>query len=195
MGGLITSAPQAPMAAAAPQPQAAPNAGALPSGAENPGSTLQNPTLNQIEVEVEQAIRPQDLRTYKAIMVSAMKLAFDEKMHPKLIEGLKSSPDVAKNISLIVAGMLGMVWEQSKTDPNVYLPAAMPAAVNMMCQIMEFAEQSGMVQATPELIAKCAAATTKATLTKFGITDDQIKQAVDAGREANPQAEEQPEAM
>lgn len=174
--GLISSGVE-PQAAPAQAPSAA-----KPVGAENPGSTLKNQILNQIEAGVEENIRPDDMRTYRAIMIAAMKLAFDEKTHPMLIKGLQSSPDVPKNISLICAGMLGMVWEQSKTDPNVFLPAAMPAAITLMCNIMEFAEQSGMVQVTPEVVSKCASNTTKAVLTKFGIDDAKVKEAVDAGR-------------
>lgn len=156
MAGLVSNAMQ-PAAQAAPaqvaQPQGAampPAAGGaapeMPQGVENPGSNLQNPTLNQIETGVEQKIGPEYLDMYKSIILAAMELAFSEKTHAQLLKGLQSSPDIAKNVSLIVAGMIGIIFSQAKQDPNQFVPAAMPASIVIMCQVLEFAEQSGMVK-------------------------------------------------
>lgn len=179
MTGLVQGA-MAPSAAPAQPTQ-------FPTGAEEMGSTLKNPQLNQIEAGVEQSLRPEDKRTYQAIVVASMKLAFDDKTHPMLIKGLKSSPDIAKNVSLICAGMLGTVWEQSKTDPNVFLPAAVPASITLMCNIFEFAEQAGMVQPDDKMLAECSSATVKAVFDKFGIDDDKIREAIKSGQEKGGQ--------
>lgn len=205
MAGLVSNATQAPTdpaAAAAPQsaPAAAPSgaAPAVPQGVENPGSNLQNPSLNQIETGVEQKISPQYQQMYKSIILAAMDLAFSEKTHGQLLKGLQSSPDIAKNVSLIVAGMIGIIFQQAKQDPNVFVPAAMPAAIVIMCQILDFAEQSGMTKLTPEMIAQCTNLTSQAVLRKFGIDGKKLGAAVqakgngagapDAGAQAQPAA-------
>lgn len=190
MAGLVSTAmqPQAAQAAPVAQPQggamAAPAAGAaapaMPKGVENQGSNLQNQTLNQIEVGVEQKIGPEYQEMYKGIILAAMDLSFSEKTHAKLLQGLQSSPDITKNVSLIVAGMIGIIFDQSKQDPNKFVPAAMPASIVIMCQILEFAEQSGMVKLTPEMIAQCTNVTSQAVLKKFGIDGAKLRQAVEA---------------
>jgi len=201
MAGLVSNAMQ-PAAQAAPvaQPQGAatpPAAGGaapeMPQGVENPGSNLQNPTLNQIETGVEQKIGPEYLDMYKSIVLAAMDLAFSEKTHAQLLKGLQSSPDIPKNVSLIVAGMVGIIFSQAKQDPNQFVPAAMPASIVIMCQVLEFAEQSGMTKLTPELIAQCTNLTSQAVLKKFGIDGAKLRQAVEAkGGEAPPEdAEDQ----
>lgn len=184
MAGLIQDAmpPAADPGQSVPSDQGADQSNMFPTGAENNGSTLKNPTLNQIEVGVEENLRPEDIETYQSIVIATMKLALDEKTHPLLLKGLNSSPDMVKNVSLICAGMLGMTWEQTKTDPNVFLPAAIPAAITLMCNILEFAEQTGMTQVTPEMAAQCSSATVKAVFNKFGIDDAKVKEAVESGK-------------
>ena len=205
MAGLVSNAmlPAAtPQTVLQPQGEAAPVASeaaapAIPQGVESPGSNLQNATLNQIEVGVEEKVGPEYLDMYKSIILAAMELAFSEKTHPQLLKGLQSSPDIPKNVSLIVAGMIGIIFSQAKQDPNQFVPAAMPASIVIMCQVLEFAEQGGMVQLTPEMIAQCTNLTSQAVLKKFGIDGAQIRQAVeakDAGAAQAPAGQQPAEA-
>lgn len=176
MAGLIAGA-------TAPTPRAvAPAQAAAATPTTNPGSKLQNPLLQEVENGIEAKVTPQTKQMYLSIVVATMKLAFDAKTHPLLVKGLKSSPDMPKNISLICAGMVGMVYKESKQKPEVFVPGAVLAAMTLMCQILQFAEQSKMIEITPDVVADCTAATTQAVLTKFGIDKAKIKQAVDAGK-------------
>lgn len=205
MAGLVSTAMQptpgqpAPAAQAGADPAASGAAApAVPKGVENPGSNLQNPTLNQIETGVEQKIGPEYQDMYKSIILAAMDLAFSEKTHAQLLKGLQSSPDIAKNVSLIVAGMIGIIFQQSKKTADEFVPAAMPASIVIMCQVLEFAEQSGMTKLTPEMIAQCTNLTSQAVLRKFGIDGKKLGAAVqakgngagapDAGAQAQPSA-------
>lgn len=176
-GAMTPSAPVAPQAPAAPQPQQGQN---VPTA--NPGAHLQNPLLQQVETAIEAKVSPQSKQIYLSIVVATMKLAFDAKMHPMLVKGLKSSPDIVKNVSLICAGMVGMVYKESKQKPEVFVPGAVLASITLMCQILQFAEQSHMIELTPDVVSHCTAATTQAVLTKFGIDKDKVRQAVDAGK-------------
>lgn len=177
MAGLISGA-MAPTPAAAPAAPQAP-AAAPPS---NPASKLQNPLLQQVESGIEAKVSPQAKQMYLSIVVATMKLAFDASTHPMLIKGLKSSPDMVKNVSLICAGMVGMVYKQSKQKPEAFVPGAVLASITLMCQILQFAEQSKMIQLTPDVVAHCTAATTNAVLAKFGIDKAKVRQAVDSGK-------------
>lgn len=191
MAGLVQSAmQQAPAAAppAAPQAAGAPQAGSAPAGnsqysngAEQPGSTLKDPTLNQIESGVEKAIQPQYMKTYQGIVVAAMDLSFNPKTHAQMVKGLKSNPDPYKSIPLVIAGMMGVIYEQAKPDPNAFLPAAMPASINMMCQLLSFAQQSGMTQIDSQKVARCTSDTAQAVLKKFGVDGSKVRAAVQSG--------------
>lgn len=177
MAGLISGA-------MAPTPAAAPAAPQAPAAAptSNPASKLQNPLLQQVESGIEAKVSPQAKQMYLSIVVATMKLAFDASTHAMLIKGLKSSPDMVKNVSLICAGMVGMAYKQSKQKPETFVPGAVLASITLMCQILQFAEQSHMIQLTPDVIAHCTAATTNAVLTKFGIDKAKVRQAVDSGK-------------
>ena len=196
MAGLVQSAMQQSVATT---PQAAPQAaGAIstspagaPSaqysnGAEKPGSTLKDSTLNQIETGVEKAIQPQYQQMYESNMVAAMDLAFNPKTHAQMVNGLKSNPDPYKSIPLVVAGMMGVIYEQAKPDPNVFLPSAIPASINLMCQLLNFAEQSGLTQIDPKKVADCTDATSQAVLRKFGIDGSKVRAAVSGDAGAAP---------
>lgn len=193
MAGLVGNAMQSSQAApqpagtqAVPQGQAAPSQ--IPQGVEQPGSKLKDQTLNQIETGVEAKIPQQYQKMYQSIIVSAMDLAFNQKTHGQMMKGLQSSPDIYKNVSLICAGMLGTIYEQVKPDPNQFLPAAVPASINLMCQLLDFAQQAGMVKITPDQVAKCTNDTAQAVLRKFGVDGAKVRQAVDSNAQGQDTA-------
>ncbi len=187
MVGLVSSAmaPPAPAAVAPSSPVAA----AAPGPTANP-PVLKNPLLAQIEQGIEAKIKPESSGMYHSIVVASMKLAFDATTHASLVKGLQSSPDIIKNVSLVCAGIIGTVFHESKQDINKFLPAAVPAALTLMCQILDYAEQSKLVQLTPDNVAQCSTSTGSAVLRKFGIDKNQVNQAVAAGK--NPPASAAP---
>ncbi len=160
---------------------------AAPAPAEQSGGQPQvtNPLLAQIEQGVESKIKPESAQMYHGIVAASMKLAFDPSTHSNLQKGLSSSPDMVKNISLICAGIVGTVYEQTKQDINKFLPVAVPAALTLMCNIMSYAEQSQMIQLNPDNVAQCASSTSSAVLNKFGINKDKVAQVVKAGQNTN----------
>lgn len=182
MAGLIAGAMPQAAAPAAPAAPMAPAATAPAAPMANPGAHLQNPILQQVESAVESKVSPQSKGMYLSIVTAAMKLAFDAKTHPQLLKGLQSSPDMVKNVSLICAGMVGIIYQQAKQQPEVFVPASVLASITLMCQILQFAEQSKMLQLTPDVVAHCAAATTNAVLAKFGIDKAKVHEAVSAGK-------------
>lgn len=155
------------------------SAGVAMSGA---GAYLQNKILVQIEAGIDANITPRFREMYLLIVSSVNNMAFGQKTHPRLIEGLKFSPDISKNVSLICTGMVAVIYQESKPDTEVFLPAVVPASITLMCQILQFAEKSHMIELTPDVVAGCALATTNAVLAKFGIDKDKVRQAVDAGK-------------
>jgi len=175
---------QQPVAADPNQATAAPSQ--IPQGVEQPGSKLKDPTLNQIETGVEAKIPQQYQQMYQSIIVAAMDLAFNQKTHGQMVKGLQSSPDIYKNVSLVCAGMLGTIYEQVKPDANQFLPAAVPASMTLMCQLLDFAQQAGMVKITPEEVAKCTNDTAQAVLRKFGVDGAKVRQAVDSKAQGQP---------
>lgn len=191
MAGLVSSAVAQPTAAISSATAAAPvTAPSAPATA----STLSNPVLAQVEQGIESKVTPAVSQMYHSIVMASMKLAFDPSTHGSLIQGLKSSPDVSKNVSLICAGIIGTVFHQTKQDINKFLPGAMPASVTLMCQILNYAEKSGMIQVTPDVVAQCATATSSAVLRKFGVDKGKVAQVVAAGKSTAAATPSQPAA-
>jgi len=72
-----------------------------------------------------------------------------------------------------------------QSGKRMSVPAAMPASIYLMCQMLDFAEQGGMLKITPDDVATCTQATTNAVMDKFGITQDKVHAAVQAGQQSN----------
>jgi hypothetical protein len=92
-----------------------------------------------------------------------------------------------------VANMIAMIYNQvSPKIPQQGLPkfnalfvaAAPSAAIALMCQVMDMAEQALHVQINEQLVAQCSQQTAKKVLAKLHIGDQQVQQAVQAGKAA-----------
>lgn len=188
MAGLVNSAVQPSMAAA----PAATAPTEIPKDVAAKGSALKNPILNQVETQVEAKINPKYQQMYTSIINAAMDLAFNQKTTSQMQKGLQSSPDIYKNVSLVCAGMMGVIYEQAKQDPNMFLPAAMSASIVLMAQLLEFAEGTGLIKIDDQGVAKCTSDTAQAVMKKFGIDDSKIKQ-VQAASTQQPAAAQQPQ--
>lgn len=140
--------------------------------------------LRAIDQQMQSRIPADAKQMYDATVVAGMRMAFDPKMQGKLMQGLQSSPDIVKNIALVVTGIISMVYTESKQDINKFAVTMVPAGVSLMCEIMQFASDSGLIQISDEAISKCTSIMTKSLLSKFGVSEDKIKQAVSAGGNA-----------
>lgn len=162
MAGLI-STPQS--AAQQPEPQT-----------EN---KISDPILQKIQKQIEAKVPPDLKKDYLAVVVAGMKVMFSPETSNLLMDRLKASDDVVKNVSSGIADLLALLYQESGQKMSV--PAAMFAAIVLMCQALDVAEKTMGIQITPDMAAACAEATAKASMAKFGIDDQKVQQTLQKG--------------
>lgn len=147
------------------------------AGAES----LDDPLLKQAEQQVDAAVPPEHRQMYEATIVAGMNVMFSEETSDLMEQQLSESADLAANVSDGVAKLIMIVFNETQQDPNQFAPGAVLAATVLMCQALDFAEQTGRGEVTPELLAQCTKMTQMKVLKIFGITEDQVNQVAQAG--------------
>lgn len=146
---------------------------------------LADPILQRAETDIEAKVTQNLKADYTKIVVSGMKILFDPKTHQMMVDGLKHSPDMSANVSTMATSILWMIYQQVQHAPafnlNTFAPAAGPASITLMLQMLDFAEKTKVVQVTPDLLAQCTAKTKDAYLAKFKITPQAVQQVTSAG--------------
>jgi len=192
MAGLLNpnqSAPQAPQAGG--MPQAGGNAGA---------DTLNDPVLKQIEQGIEDSIPAEKKDAYLAIVVAGMQIMFSKETSQLLDRTLAMEGDPATNIAQGIPKLLILIYNESRKavpdgqEGGMDVTMAVPAAITLLCQAADYAEQVKAIEVTPELMAKMTKETMTATLKAFGISEDQINKTIQAGQQAGAQGQAAPEA-
>jgi hypothetical protein len=149
-------------------------AGLLNSTEQQPaaGNTLVDPILQQIEKGIDAAVPPELKKPYMQIVTAGMKVMFDKKTSKYIEQRINEADDIPAGVASGIADLLLLLYNESKRTMSI--PAAMLAAFSLMAQALDYAEKTGKLDVTPELVDKCTEATWQAVTTKFGITKDKI---------------------
>lgn len=149
-----------------------------------------NPLLQKTEAGIEAKIQPENKQAYMRIITAGLKVMFDQKTHQMMLDQLKASDDIVKNVAEGIAGLMAILYKESKE--KMPLQAAIPASIVLMTKALDFVERTMGVEITPDLLAQCTQATSEAVLTKFGITPDMVKEAVAKSQRGELPGAEQP---
>lgn len=169
------------------------NAMAPAQAAPQVSTNITNPILKNAKEGIEQKVKPAIKDQMLRIENAGLALLSSGKMPQLVLQKLKSSNDTAGVVSDGVANMIAVIYNQvSPKIPQDQLPkfnttfvASAPAAsVALMCQVLDMAEKALSLQITPQLVAQCTQKTGKKALAKLHIGDQQIQQAVSAGKQA-----------
>lgn len=141
-------------------------------------SKFNDPMLQKVADGIDAKVPKELQQAYLQVVVSGMKVMFDPRTTKMMQQALSASPDMVKNVSTGIASLLVILYKESNKQMSV--PAAMLAAIVLMCHALDYAEQTMGLKITPDLIAQCTHATQMAALAKFGIGQQQINQVVAA---------------
>lgn len=129
--------------------------------------------LDPNQIRASMKIPPQLKEAYLRIVSAGMKVMFSDKTSGMMVQQLKSSPDMVKNLSEGIAGLMAILFKQSKNMPQNLI---LPAALELLTHAMDFVAKTKMAQLTPKQIGDATQATVYAVLAKFGITQTQADQ-------------------
>lgn len=187
MAGLLNSTPQGAAPAQPPVASTPAPAGAAPqeiTSADQAGAqSLDDPLLKQAEQGIEQSVPPEHRSMYESIVVAGMNVMFSPDTASLMEQQLALPGDLGANVADGVSKLIMIVFNESKQQADAFAPAAVLAAVTLMCQALDYAEQAHGAQVTPELLAQTTKATQMKVLKSFGVTEDQVNQVVAAGQQ------------
>lgn len=198
MAGLLNPNPQASA-----QPTQSQD-GAVSQDMQGSSESLNDPILKQIEQGIEEKIPPEMKDKYLAIVVSGMQIMFSKETSALLDKTLDMQGDMVSNLSQGIAKLMVLIYNESKKgspqgDENSGMDVrmAVPAAISLLCQALDYAEHAKGVKVTPEMAAAATKQTMLATLKMFGISSDQISKTIQAGQQgggAQPDQSSDPNA-
>lgn len=190
MAGIINSAAQPAMqpSASPPMADAMPTAQSAPQAASTGSSGISDPTLQKIQSGIDAKITPQLKKQYLSITVAGMKVILSPQFSQRIMQKLQSSQNIVADVSAGVANIIATIYNEvgknmAPQDQQTFVAAAGPAAVSLMCHILDIAEKSIGTKITPDMAAQCAQATVMAVMQKFGIDQGKMQQAVNAGQQ------------
>ena len=131
-----------------------------------------NPLLSKMEAGVLDKLDPKQQHAFDKIVKAGVKVMYSEKMHPMLVNQLKTPGDPAAIAGEGVAKLLGILMNQSKgTMP---MKAGIPAAAVLLCEALDMLEELGKVKVTKDTLAKAVQSLSSSLLQLMGVTPEKL---------------------
>jgi hypothetical protein len=155
-------------------------------------TNIADPILKKTKIGVEGKISPAIKSQFISIENAGLALLANGNMPKLVLQKIQSSSDLVGTVSDGVANLIATIYNQvaQKMQGNKqqfdsqFVAAAPSAGISLMCQVLDMAERALGIKVTQDLVAQCSQATAQKILGKFHITNDQIQQAVAAGKRA-----------
>lgn len=130
--------------------------------------------LNPAEIRSKMTVPPELKPAYDKIVAAGMRVMFSDKTNSLMMQQLKATPDIVKNIADGIAGLMGILFKNSNNKMPQQL--IIPAALDLMMHAVDYIIKTKMAQLTPQQIGAATEATINAVLAKFNISPQQAQQ-------------------
>jgi hypothetical protein len=133
-----------------------------------------NPILQQTIDAITAKINPPNLTpVVQKVVAAGQKVIYSPETQKLLIAQMTGGGDQAENVGSGIAKLMGILMNQSHN--TIPMQAAVPAATILMCDGLDFLEQAGDVQVTPDFLAQCTKDMSSALLQVFGVSPEKIQ--------------------
>lgn len=164
---------------------------------------VRDPLLRQTVANVERSLNPRTRASYDSTVAAGMTLIWSEKFdaqREELLNTIQGPDDIPAKVAKGIVKVISMI--QNEVSSKQPIPAAVPAAIVLMAQVLEYIEKKSRQDVTPEMIAQTTHLITQGIFSLFGITNETVealknRNAGQAGLKptgAQPQAEAPPQA-
>lgn len=134
-----------------------------------------NPLLQQTIDGMTAKISDPRLRpVVQKVVKAGEQVMYSPQTQKLLIQQMQGGGDPAENVGSGIAKLMAILMNQS--HGTIPMQAAVPAATILMCDGLDFLEQAGDVQVTPEFLAACTKEMGSAILQVFGVSPEKIQQ-------------------
>ncbi len=131
-----------------------------------------NPILQKTQDAVMQKADQRLAPVINKLADAGKKVMYSEKTQELTFEALGDGKDPAV-IGAAVAKLIGIIYNQSKNTAP--MQALIPAAVVLLCEGLDFLEQAGAVEVTPDFLAQCTMEMGSNVAQLFGVTPDRLQ--------------------
>lgn len=144
--------------------------------------------IDPAQIRAAMKVPPQLQEAYQKIVAAGMKVMFSEQTGGMMMQQLKSSPDIVKNISTGMAGLMAILFRQSKEMPQELI---LPAALELLTHAVDFITRTKMADVTPQEVGEATQETVYAVMEKFNVpraeADQMLQQMADKSKGAQSQ--------
>jgi hypothetical protein len=187
MAGLISSnmQPQGPAAGPSATPPmgdqgAPPPEQGAPQGVGGvPGQAVQQLTPAAVEAQIR--VDPQFEAPFKRVVEAGGRFLFDQKTHQYAIKALESGEgdSIGEKLGIGVAGLMSMLIK--KSNGTIPPEVVMPAALKLLCQAVDFMQQSGLDPVDQKEFGLAIRTLTTLLMQAFGADPEKMNQAMGKG--------------
>lgn len=153
-----------------------------------------NETLNNIKQEIEAQIPKQLAEVFERAVLAGNKIIHDPKTHQMAMKQLQKEGDPADNVGEGIAKVVGLLYATSNKKAPIRV--LVMAGVVLLCDAIDFVEQSGMVTVDDTFIAEATKSFISSFMQLMKVDPDQVPAMLEQARAAQERAgvESAPEA-
>lgn len=141
-----------------------------------------NKILEQARQALLQKAKPELVPVIEKVVGAGRKVMYSDKSRGMAMQELKRATD-PEGVGSAAAKLAAVLFNQSKQ--TIPMPVLFPATMLLMIEALQFLEDAGAVQVTPEFLAECTQATGSAFLQMLGVTPEKLQQmAAQRGQQA-----------
>lgn len=135
---------------------------------------LKNKLLRDIEQKLEAGLTPEAKQEYLRVVTAGLKLAL-HRGPEGILAGLRDRPDPVNDCALGAVNVVQLL--RLKSQGTMPSRAMVPAAMMLMLQALDFAEQAGILTVDQAVLVRATKVFTNTIFGAFQITPDQIDKA------------------
>lgn len=144
---------------------------------KKPAPGAQKPAAGAVDVDaiIQRAsanVPPQLKPMFDKVVLSGMRIMFDQQSHGMMVEALDKPGPMAKRISDGIIQLMYLMWKQS----NHTIPPQLmvPAALVLTLRVFQYLQEAKDPQATPQVLGDATHQAVQGILDRFGATEDKL---------------------
>lgn len=135
-----------------------------------------NPLLSKTRAAILAKVDPRLQKVVLKMVNAGHQIMFSPQTRHLLQQQLQGNAQNPEAVGSGIAKLLGILFNKSKKTAPVQ--ALIPAGMVLMCDGLDFLEESGAVQVTSQFLAQCTQAAGSAILQMLGVKPEQVQQAM-----------------
>lgn len=150
---------------------------------------VRDPLLRQTVANVERTLNPSTRGSYDSTVAAGMTLMWGQKFDQErenFLQLIKGPEDIPRIVAKGIVKVISIIQNEIKNAKEP-IAAAVPAAIVLMCQILEYIEKKMRMQVTPQLVDRCTHLVNQGIFSLYNITPEVVEAIKNRKQGAAPQ--------